>query len=385
MKDFLFPCAFILLSLWGCQSRENGRTQKQLPKENTYETYPLTLEYAQNLEIHYLQGITLVKIGEPFKGSSQSLTYYFIPKDLAVPDSLLNEAIIRTPVERFACTSTTHLPALDLLGVTDRLVGFPSLKFVSSPQVRALAREGKVVDLGKDYSLNVEQVIEADPGVLMSYSLDGDYKDLGPIQKAGIDILMNADYLENDPLGRAEWIKFFGLLFHKEKEADSIFNTIASDYRQVLGQAQATGYGPTTFCGIDYKGVWYMPGGDSWMGKFLKDAQASYYWGNDTSTGSMELSFETVYDSAYEADVWINAHTFKSLEELGEADERYKRFRAFQKGAIYNSNARLTPEGGNDYYESGTVRPDIVLKDLVKIFHPDLLPNYKLYYFQKLN
>ena len=385
MKELLFPYALVFLIFAGCQPQETSNSQEQPTGEKNYTPYPLGLEYAQNLKIEYLPGMVAVKILEPFKGASQGLTYYFVPKGLPVPDSLENETIIRTPVTRFVCTSTTHLPALDLLGVTDRLVGFPSLKFVSSPQVRARARNGHVAELGKDFSLNVEQAIEAAPEVLMSYSLDGDYKHLDPIRKAGIASLVNADYLENDPLGRAEWIKFFGLLFNKEKEADSIFNRIATDYRQVLDQAQSKGYRPTTFCGIDYKGVWYMPGGDSWMGKFLKHANTDYYWSEDTNTGSMELSFETVYDSAYEADIWINAHTFKSLEELGSTDERYKGFKAFQKGAIYNSNARLTPGGGNDYYESGAVRPDIVLKDLVKIFHPGVLPGYQLYYFQKLN
>ncbi len=141
---------------------------------------------------------------------------------------------------------------------------------------------------------------------------------------------------------------------------------------------------PTSFCGINYNDVWYMPGGNSWMARFLTDAQSDYIWNNDTESGSLELSFEAVYDRAFSADIWINAHSFLTRDELAQSDPRYRNFQAFRRGTIYNSNARLTASGGNDYYESGFSRPDIVLKDLAKIFHPKLMEDHELYYFQQL-
>ncbi len=384
MKTLFLSGTWVLIILAACQSKQNRDAEGLAVTSSTEERHQLKLGYAQKLDIGYQQDIVKVIIREPYKGAMEGLTYYLVPAGLSVPDSLQHETVIRTPVNRFVCTSTTHLPALDLLDAADRLVGFPSLQFVSSPAVRARADAGHIAELGKDLNLNTEQVLNVAPEVLMTFTMDGNYKHLAPVKKSGVNIIVNADYLENTPLGRAEWIKLFGLLFHKEKEADSVFNQIVANYQRVQDLARGSDKRPSVFCGIDYQGVWYMPGGSSWMGKYLKDAGTSYFWSTDPGTGSIELSFETVYDSAWQADFWINAHSFESLEHLGETDDRYKRFRAFQNGSVYNSNARMTAQGGNDYYESGIARPDVILKDLVKIFHPDLLPDHELYFFQKL-
>ncbi|TRX55534.1 ABC transporter substrate-binding protein [Fulvivirga sp. M361] len=376
----------IILLFTACQPPEKTVTTVTEELVDNEAFYPLEIKHAQKLKIEYHDQMAMVTISEPFKGASEAIKYFLIPKGSAIPDTLLGRRVIQTPVERFVCTSTTHLPGIDMLGVTDRLVGFPSLQLVSSKHVKQRAKEGKVVDLGRDYNLNTELAIELSPEVVMIFTLDGNYKHLSPLEKMGSNIVLNSDYLENTPLGRAEWIKFFGLLFRQEQVADSIFNGIETQYNEVITTVNAIEKDePTSFCGINYKGVWYMPGGDSWMGKFLRDARSSYLWKEDTSTGSLELSFETVYDRAQDADIWINAHSFTSLQQLGDNDERYKAFNAYKNKMVYNSNARVTKAGGNDYYESGYSRPDIVLKDLAKIFHPELFPEYNLYYFQKLN
>ena len=337
-------------------SNESADTASVLPPPS------LELHYAEKLRIDYVQNVPRVRITEPFKGAEKSLTYYLIDKKQAIPDSLTGANIIRTPVERFACTSTTHLPGLTLLKSADRLVGFPSLQFVSSPSIVSRIEAGEVAELGKDYSLNTEVVLEVNPELLMTFTLDGNYKHLAPLSKAGIHTLVNADYLETTPLGRAEWIKLFGLLFDKTEMADSVFRMIETEYNRVKSDLSKAEVKPSVFNGIDYNGVWHMPGGDSWAAKFLEDANANYLWKDNDESGSLELSFEAVYDMAYEADVWLNVHSFNALADLSSADERYAAFKAFKTGMVFNSNLRAKENGGDDYYESGFSRPGHCVK-----------------------
>ncbi|MEM9857022.1 MAG: ABC transporter substrate-binding protein [Bacteroidota bacterium] len=370
-----------LLMIASCNSDQKEAVNK--PSEQA-ETALVSLNYAEKLKIDHVQNISIVQITEPFKGAETSLTYYLIPKDQEVPDSLRSTRIIRTPVEKFACTSTTHLPGLTLLNTESTLVGFPSLALVSAPSITTRIEAGEVAELGKDYSLNTEVVLEVDPELLMTFTMDGNYKHLSPLSKAGIATIVNADYLETTPLGRAEWIKLFGALFQKTEMADSVFISIESEYNRVKDLLSTVEKKPTTFNGMDYNGVWYMPGGNSWMAKFLSDAGADYLWKENTETGSIELSFEAVYDRAVEADIWLNVHGFNTLSELEAADERYSKFKAYETGMVFNSNARANENGGDDYYEAGFSRPDLVLKDLAKIFHPEIMAEHDLYFYKQL-
>ena len=205
------------------------------------------------------------------------------------------------------------------------------------------------------------------------------------IQKAGIPVVYNGDWLEATPLGRAEWIKFFGLLFGKEKQADSIFKEIEKSYLAAKNSALAATKKPTILSGaIMSKGIWNLPAGESFVAQFLKDANLDYIWENTKGKGSLSLSFESVFDKGKNADFWIAPGYFTSKKQLLQSNQIYAEFTAFKNDKIYTPKLKKGKTGGVLYYELAPTRPDLVLKDIIKITQPDLLPNYELIFFEKM-
>lgn len=342
------------------------------------------IRYANGLKISRFRDYTLVTVSNPWPGATQAFTYVLYKKGAVVPDSLSAYTSIQVPLQRVVVTSTTHIPSLELLGVENTLVGFPGTGYVSSPRTRKRIDAGKVKEAGANENLNTEVLIDLAPDAVIGFSISSNNKALQTLEKSGISVLYNGDWTEQSPLGRAEWIKFFGALYGRENEADSIFDKIEKDYLSVKQLAQKAQSTPTVFSGAMYQDHWYMPQGDSWAALFIKDAHATYLWAGDKGTGSLSLPFETVLDRAVDADYWIGPSQFTSLGEIAAANQHYKKFRAYQKGKVYSFSSRKGATGGIIYYEVASNRPDLVLKDLVNIFHPGLLKEDKLYFFEKL-
>ena len=224
------------------------------------------------------------------------------------------------------------------------------------------------------------------PDLVLGYSVSTADKSLEIIKKSGIPVIYNGDWLEETPLGRAEWIRFFGVLYDKQKMADSIFKTIETAYLEVKQLALKTSEKPTILSGaVMSKDIWNLPGGESFVAQFLADANLDYLWKNSKGKGSLSLSFESVFERAKEADFWIAPGHFSSKTEMLEHNKLYAEFKAFKKDNIYTSTLKKGKTGGVIYYELAPTRPDLVLKDLIKIAHPELLPNYELTFFEKMN
>ena len=286
--------------------------------------------------------------------------------------------------ERVIVTSTTHLPYLELLGIEDKLVGFPNTNYISSRKIQQLVKSGQVTDLGPDGNLNLEVVISLQPDAVIAFDMGSESSSLDKISEAGIPIYYNADFLETSALGRAEWIKFFGALFDQEARADSIFNQIATTYDSLKTLGARSQQKPTILSGVLYGDVWYLPGGQNWASGFFQDAGGQYLWSDDSTGGWLELSFESVFDKARNADYWIGTSTFNTKEELKGQDARYTDFMAYEADRVYNYSKRLNAYGSYDFFESGYARPDLVLADIIKILHPELLPDYETFYYEKL-
>lgn len=291
---------------------------------------------------------------------------------------------LTSPPKRVVVTSTTHLPYLEMLGVEHTLVGFPSTQYISSPKIRQMVTQGKIADLGPDGNMNLELLIAAQPDVVFAFDMGSESTTLDKIEESGIPVVYNADYLETSALGRAEWIKFFGAFFDKGAMADSIFNQITSRYDSLKSLAQDVKTRPTILSGVMYGDVWFLPGGQNWASEFYKDAGGKYLWEDNSASGWIEISFESIFEKAGEADYWIGTSTFNHRAELQGQDTRYTDFQAFKTDQVYNYNKRIGPAGGYDFFESAYARPDIVLADLIFILHPELMPGYDTYYFQKL-
>lgn len=250
--------------------------------------------------------------------------------------------------------------------------------------MRARIDAGKVTELGIDKGINMERLAMLKPNLVMGYTLSSDYGQFKKIEALGIPVIINAEYLEKHPLGRAEWIKFMAVFFNKEKEADSVFQVVKKNYIAAKEVADHVKDKPAVLCGVVYGDAWFLPGGQNYASRILKDAGCRYLWGEDTSNGYLELSFEAVYEKANQADLWIGTGSFTTLREIKEADERYTRFNPYRQKQVYTYDARKGAKGGSEFMELGYLRPDIILQDLVKIAHPDLLPDYTLYFHKKL-
>lgn len=174
------------------------------------------------------------------------------------------------------------------------------------------------------------------------------------------------------------------LFFNKEKEADSVFNFIEGEYLKTLALANQSSANPTILSGVVYGDAWFLPGGQNYAARLFKDAGGEYLWATDPSSGYLELSFESVYTKAKDAELWIGVGSFNSLSEIKAADKRYSMFKSFENGNVYTYNARLGAKGGSEFLELGYLRPDLILKDLTKILHPEKLPNHELFFHKKI-
>ena len=214
--------------------------------------------------------------------------------------------------------------------------------------------------------------------------MDGNNSAYSTLRKAGIPVLYNSDWTETSPLGKAEWIKFFGALFDKENEADSIFMNIEKEYLSAKKIASEAKEKPTVISGAMYKDVWYMPQGNSWGAQFIADANGDYLWKDSEGTGSLSLNLESVLEKGHNAEIWIGPGQFTSLGEMKNASQAYSQFKAYKNGKVYSYSMKKGESGGIVYYELAPNRPDLVLKDLIKILHPQLLPDHDIFFFDQL-
>jgi len=343
----------------------------------------LNIKYAKGFSVKKDGDNTWVTVNYPYQGATSGYKYLLVPKGKTAPSHSADVHVVEVPIETIICTSTTHIPHLDYLGVTDKLVGFPSTDYISSEKARKRIDEGFVKDLGIDKGMNLELLYTLKASMVMGYTMSADLGQLRKIEEMGVPVVINGEYLEGDPLGRAEWIKFTSLFFGKEKVADSVFNAIETEYNNTRERLTTVEQKPSVLCGTVYGDAWFMPGGQNYASTLLKDAGNNYLWASDSTHGWLEISFESVYDKAKDADLWI-VGSFDTFEQLEAADQRYAMFKPFKTKEVYNYNARLGAKGGNDFLELGYLRPDIILKDLVKIGHPDLLPDHQLYFHAKL-
>ncbi|MBF8149318.1 ABC transporter substrate-binding protein [Winogradskyella sp. F6397] len=381
MKITRILLLFIVV-FYSCKEDKNKPQELPPLEENV-----LALKYADGFKITQTNQYKTVEITKAWPKAEKTYRYLLLTKEQAAR-STYNKAdydgVIITPITKSVVTSTTHIPALELLEVEKTLVGFPGVDYISSEKTRQRIDAGKVRALGKNEGINTEVLLELNPDVVVGFGVDGVNKTFEVIKKAGIPVIYNGDWVESSALAKAEWIKLFGVLFNKEKEADSIFNQIESDYLAAKAIAQNSEHVPTVFSGAMHEEVWYLPNGSSPEAQFLKDANLNYLWSDTTGNGSLALSFEVVLDKAQDTELWLSPSYYSSLEQLEKANSLYTNFEAFKNNNIYTFANTTGATGGVLYYELGTARPDLVLKDLIKIAHPELLGDYEPYFFEKL-
>lgn len=371
----------ILILLTSCRNDKESKTL------SVTDSTPKATNHAEGFMLQSFKDMMLLTIKKPWPNSEKTYRYALVDRNKAASITLNKndfDGIILTPVERIVTTSTTHIPALELLNAEETLVGFPGCDYISSEKTRTRIDNGDIRELGKNEGVNTEVLLDLKPDVVIGFGVDGANKTFETISKANIPVIYNGDWVEQSALAKAEWIKFFGALYGKEKEADSIFNTIEADYMNAKSIAAKATNSPSILSGAMHKDIWYLPHGSSPEAQFLKDANTNYLWKDTTGNGSLALSFESVFEKAIDAELWLSPSYYTSYEDLSKASDLYSQFKAFKNKNIYTFSNTTGKTGGVLYYELGTARPDLVLKDLIKICHPDLLPEYTPFFFKPL-
>ncbi len=373
--QILFIACFISIFT---QCKEASKATNEVSSEDNI------VKHAEGFSIVKYRNFSILKVKNAYPEAKEVYTYVLHKEKAQLPDSLNSYTKIQIPVKKIIVTSTTHISSIEMLQSENTIVGFPSTHYVSSIKTRALIDNGTIREIGSNQSLNTELIFDLNPDVIVGFSVDGDLKTYKNLEKNGQKIIFNADWTEKTPLGKAEWIKFFGALYDKNEETNSIFSEIENSYNEALSLVKNIKNQPTIMAGSIYEDQWYLPQGDSWAALFLKEANGNYLWKDTKGTGSLALSFETVLDKAKDADFWINPGQFTSLDEILKMNSNYTYFKAVQNKNIYTSSSKKGKTGGVIFYELAPNRPDLVLKDIVKILHPEVLPDYELYFFEKL-
>jgi len=294
---------------------------------------------------------------------------------------------IKSPCEKIAALSSIYATMFCELGAVDKLAAIDNIDYVNNPLIIRKYREGKLKELAKGPQIDLEQTIVLNPDIVFTFGMGNGDKDKDTkLEQTGIPVAVSIDHLEESPLARAEWIKFFALFVNKRKEADSIFDQVEKRYGELKAIAAQTTSRPTVFNEIKYSDSWYMPGGKSFVAQLLNDAAADYLWKDDANAGSLPLSFEQVFAKAKEADFWINLSTLKTKKELLGFESRYAEFKAYKTGNLFNNTKITNSKGYSNYWETGMIYPDRILSDLVQIFHPELKAQVRqdFYYYEQI-
>ncbi len=347
----------------------------------------MSLQYAQGFGVEYFDGYKIVSVLAPGSGTRQTLRYVLVQHGRKSPDGFEGVPRIRIPVRSLITTSTTHLPHIEKLDEVQSLVAVDNIKFVNSAAVKRRFAAGRISEIGRGRSIDMERVLMLRPDIVF---IDAPSQDnaFHPLQQAGVTAVVNAAYAEPTLLGRVEWLKFVGVFFNKETLAAAQFDSVVARYRvrKALTRNLPVDKKPTVFVGSLWRGTWFMSGGKTYAAQLLEEAGADYLWADNESQRSLSLDFETVYEEAHDAEYWITMRNeWGSRNDVVAEDERYGNFRAIKTGNVFNANARLNEHGGNDYWETGLIEPDVLLADLIKILHPDLLPDHQLKYYRKLD
>lgn len=340
------------------------------------------MKYSSLLQIVKHADYTVVTIRNPWDTLKVLHTYLLADREKPLPEHLPEGTVVRTPLQKSVIYSSVHCSLWSELDELKGIGGVCGLEYIKLPQIQEGCRNGSIVNVGNSMNPDIERIIDLRPdAILLSpFENSGGY---GRVGKLNIPIIECADYMETSALGRAEWMRLYGLLLGKEAQADSLFAGIEKEYLTLTQQVKSQNLKrPTVISEMKNSSAWYIPGGNSTMGRLYQDAGADYVFAYLSNSGSVPLAFEMVFDRGGNADIWLikyNQPQDKTYSELERDYAPYARFKAFQDRKVYGCNTNHVP-----FYEESPFHPELLLKDLIKIFHPELLPDYDLKYFSNL-
>lgn len=376
MTQFYFFLTFwvtvlLLSACGGKSSTASGSAQG--------DTIPL--HYSSNLSLIDYEDCIVAQLRNPWDTAKILHTYVLVDKKQPLPQELPQGTLVRTPLSKAVIYSSVHCSLLKDFGALNSIGGVCDLKYIKLPEIEEGCRKGTIADVGDGMNPNIEKIIDLHPdAILLSpFENSGGY---GRVEKLNVPIIECADYMETSSLGRAEWMRFYGLLFGKKTEADAMFAAVERNYKDLQELVKPISFAPSVMCDLKTSSTWYTPGGNSTIAKLYSDAGANYIFREDTHSGSLPYPFEVIFEKGQQTNFWLiryNQPVDKTYGELEKEFAPYAGFRAFKERNIYGCNTNRVP-----FYEETPFHPDWLLKDLIKIFHPSLLEGYELRYYNKL-
>jgi iron complex transport system substrate-binding protein len=347
----------------------------------------ITIEDAGHFAVDYRRSFKVVTLREPYPGGPAE-RYVLLQCGAPAPaltGDLTGAQIIRVPITSLYSGSMTHLPLLVDLGRLDVLTGVSRLADLIGDEVLKRAATGQVREFAAASVIDPELVVANPPSLLMT---GGAFPaSLATIRSAGVPVVANTEWLEPTALGRAEWIKYMALFLNEERHAQQLYTAMKGRYRALRAKATAMSRDtwPLVMTGRSTRGTFVIAGGKSYVAALIADAGGRYAWADNTAAGVANVELEAQIGRAANADVWINGGGWKSLATMREDEPRYAEFKAYRQGQVWVYERRVTPSGGNDYWTRSVSHPDLVLADLVKIFHPSLVPDHAFEWYMQVS
>lgn len=317
--------------------------------------------------------------------STSAYASYFEIQDSVIKvispyDASVDILSVSEPMDRIICMSSSNVAALSIIGCADAISAVSGLRYISDKALHDRA----VPDIGYENSMDYETVLSLDPDILVAYTVSGtEPQYLSKLRSLGIRVLVIHDHLEQHPLARAEYVRLFGVLTGRLAAADSVFNAVCNRYEQLAASVNVK-EPVKVLMNIPYGDAWYIPGADSYMSHIIRDAGGEVLGSEPGTSRSKVISMEQAYALSLDADMWLNPGHCRSIGDLTSFHHFFDRFGPVAKGLpVYNNTSRTTESGGNDFWETGAVRPDLILEDLVSIFSES--PSDSLNYFFRLD
>lgn len=372
----LYSLLAILMIMAGCSNE--GK------KKASHDNHDAgRLEYAENLFIEEGDEFTVVTLRNPWDTTKTLQKYVLVPRETALPPNLPDGKVIRIPVKNALVCSSIHSGLINELGAGMAIGGVCNARYVTDSILSSRISSGNIMDCGEDTNPDVEKIVKLSPEIIMVSTFDGGDRN-AKLAQLGVPVVECADYMENSALGQAEWMRFYGMLFGKATEAQERFDTISARYNKLKETASATGKRPRILLDRIYGQSWSVPGGESTISKLITDAGGENPFSRIKKSGGVQMSPEKVLAEAGDADIWLiryNQNNEKNLPELSRDAAVNSQFKAFKKGDVYGCNTRYVP-----FFDQTPFNPHLLLEDMIKIFHPGILPgDTTLRYFKKMD
>lgn len=364
--------AFVVLLLtYSCDNKRNIRQEGKYYRPND----------ALGFQIDTLQQSYVLRVRDPWQGAN-GIEYKYIIGDFGYQPK--SDDSIGLPVKRVVCMSTSHSAFIESMDQGHSIIGI-SGKYNYSPFIQANLKSGSISDIGNDYQLNVEKLLALRPDVIFVYGVDGEFQSTAmKLRNLGFKLVFIGDYLEETPLGKAEWRIAFSLFYDQLQAAIAEHKRLEDRYNGLKQLVTNVTYKPKVMLNTPFNEVWYLPGLKNYVSHYVSDAGAAFAYQTKYQRESYPIPYESAIIDARKADYWINVGAHTTLTQLKAQLPRFQNVPAVNKCKVYNNNKRRTIAGGSDFWESGAVSPDLVLEDLIRIFHPDKLSPDTLHFYQPL-